>query len=54
MKIIAQEEVWYPTGEEDQNEWSNTLIKLEHNNEIFQARSTNRLMKLDEIKISDL
>ena len=54
MKVIAQAEVWYPTDEEDQYEWSHTLIKLEHNNDIFQARSTNRLMKLEEIKISDL
>lgn len=54
MKVIAQAEVWYPTSEEDQEEWSHTLIKLEHNNDIFQARSTSRLMKLEEIKISDL
>lgn len=46
--------MWYPTGEEHQYEWSHTLIKLEHNSRIFQARSTSRLIDLDEIKISDL
>ena len=46
--------MWYPTGEEEQYEWSHTLIKVEHNNETFQARSSNRLMDLDKIKLSDL
>ena len=46
--------MFYPTDEEDQYEWSHTLFKLEHNGEIFRARSANRLMPLEEIKISDL
>lgn len=52
MEVIGQVEVWYPTGEDDQYEWSYTLVKLENNSDIFQARSTSQLMELDETESS--
>lgn len=54
MRVIAQREVWHPAGEGKRPQWSHTMIKFEHKNEIYQARSNKRLMNPEKIQLSDL